>query len=240
LAFWKFIEMVSTSYSWQLLLLVVTLGYVSGAANLLVQKKLIAPLNRAIPPSADSAPYSRRAREQQQDTYPVFAQQRNITVQINIFNVGDSSAYDVEINDPWPKAQFHLVSGKTHAKFEEIPAGGSESLNLTVLPSFHGAFSGLPATVTYSVVDDGGKPQLGSSNPIGNISIIDTTTFEKLTAKHIREWLIVAAALFFTILYPLVNLLNLQYSYTDGIPNTPNPNPQPAQRASKQEQNKQS
>jgi len=150
---------------------------------------------------------------------PYFAFGKNFTVEINIFNVGDSNAFDVSVVDEWPNS-FAFVKGKNQAKFDHVLAGGREHFNFSVSPSFEGELEGFAAKVHYLPAENA-QLQTGYSTSSRNITFLSAELYAKITAKHYREWAVFSGGLLLALLAPLFVYTQIQMEYTNGIPNKP-------------------
>jgi len=150
----------------------------------------------------------------------LFATNHNLTVSIQIFNVGNGPAYNVKVSDPWPltSSQFSLLSGSSSEEYEEILPGQNQTFNFSLVPSFSGELAGFPATVQYSPQLDNPNIQFGESNPMANMTIVSAELFDKITAKHFREWLIFLLGSGSLVVGPLVSYIWIQFNYQNGLP----------------------
>jgi len=148
----------------------------------------------------------------------LFAQDRNLNVTLNVFNVGNGHAYGVVVNDEWPAEGFDVVFGEKSVTFGEIAAGERKSHNFTVKPKFSGEFEGFPATVQYHTHADAKDFQTGFSTPMRNLTIVSTAFYEKVTAKHVAEWTVFGVWGAGIVLMPLVSYLLIQSNYEHGLP----------------------
>merc|ERR1719424_954105 len=123
----------------------------------------------------------------------VFSAGTNFTVKFDITNVGDSSAYDININDPWPATTqegaegFVLADGEMELAIEELGAGESKSWEFTMVPYFEGNFKGMRAEISYLPSAEGDIVQARSSDP-GRINVFSAENYLKYFATHTREW----------------------------------------------------
>jgi len=91
----------------------------------------------------------------------VFASGTNFTVTVDVYNIGDGSAFDVSITDSWPESTssgtdaFLLSDGSYSGSWDEIAAGAKVSHNFTIVPKFEGRFDGSRATGQYQRSRDG-------------------------------------------------------------------------------------
>jgi len=151
------------------------------------------------------------------EPFVYFGEGRNFTTHVTVHNVGEGVAYDVVLSDPWPAKLFLVLEGKTSAKFDEIPAGGKVELNTTLSPNFNGEFASFPAVVHYQPTETP-TVQVGYSNVLRNMTVKSTEVFDKLTAKHYREWATFTGLSLLTILLPLFIWTKVQVDYPNGVP----------------------
>ncbi|XP_022989726.1 translocon-associated protein subunit beta-like [Cucurbita maxima] len=75
-----------------------------------------------------------------------------VSVSIDIYNQGSSTAYDVSLNDAsWPGDVFDVISGETSKSWERLDAGGHLSHSFELEAKTKGMFHGSPAVVTFRV-----------------------------------------------------------------------------------------
>ncbi|XP_023528715.1 translocon-associated protein subunit beta [Cucurbita pepo subsp. pepo] len=75
-----------------------------------------------------------------------------VSVSIEIYNQGSSTAYDVTLNDAsWPGDVFDIVSGETSKSWERLDAGGHLSHSFELEAKTKGMFHGSPAVITFRV-----------------------------------------------------------------------------------------
>lgn len=75
-----------------------------------------------------------------------------VSVSIDIYNQGSSTAYDVSLNDAsWPGDMFDIVSGETAKSWERLDAGAHISHSFELEAKTKGMFHGSPAVITFRV-----------------------------------------------------------------------------------------
>ncbi|KAK8653208.1 hypothetical protein V6N13_127218 [Hibiscus sabdariffa] len=75
-----------------------------------------------------------------------------VSVSIDIYNQGFSTAYDVSlVDDSWPQEMFGIVSGNTSKSWERLDAGGVLSHSFELEAKRQGMFNGVPAVITYRI-----------------------------------------------------------------------------------------
>lgn len=154
----------------------------------------------------------------------VFSTDKNFTVSIDVYNVGDGSAYEVSVTDNWPESTssgtdaFKLDPSSSYsANWPEITAGGHVSYNITIMPIFEGRFEGSRAQGSYQPTLDGDAKMVLSTSS-APMSVLAADQYAKYFAKHNQEWGIFYIGALSTILIPLFVYGSIQVSYKDGIP----------------------
>ncbi|KAK7395967.1 hypothetical protein VNO78_16614 [Psophocarpus tetragonolobus] len=75
-----------------------------------------------------------------------------VSVTIDIYNQGTSTAYDVILtDDSWPSDAFDVITGSTSKSWERLDAGGILSHTFELEAKTKGVFSGEPAVIKFRV-----------------------------------------------------------------------------------------
>ncbi|KAG4912589.1 hypothetical protein JHK82_053175 [Glycine max] len=75
-----------------------------------------------------------------------------VSVTIDIYNQGTSTAYDVSLSDDsWPSDAFDVISGSTSKSWERLDAGGIISHTFELEAKSKGVFAGEPAVIKFRV-----------------------------------------------------------------------------------------
>ncbi|KAF2322943.1 hypothetical protein GH714_032319 [Hevea brasiliensis] len=75
-----------------------------------------------------------------------------VSVSIDIYNQGTSTAYDVSLVDErWPQDIFDVISGNTSQSWERLDAGGILSHSFELEGKVKGMFYGSPAVITFRI-----------------------------------------------------------------------------------------
>ncbi|OMO99346.1 Translocon-associated protein subunit beta [Corchorus olitorius] len=75
-----------------------------------------------------------------------------VSVSIDIYNQGFSTAYDVNVvDDYWPQDVFDIVSGNTSQTWERLDAGALVSHSFELEAKKQGMFYGAPAVITFRI-----------------------------------------------------------------------------------------
>ena len=156
----------------------------------------------------------------------VFSTGSNFTVKFDIHNVGDSPAYDIAINDPWPATTqegaegFVLADGSMDFALEELRAGETKSWEFTMVPYFEGNFPGVRADITYLPSEDGELVRSRSSDP-GRIVVYSAENYLKHFATYTREWFVFYLLSGASVLVPFAGWLLIQVRSPNGVPSSP-------------------
>mmetsp|Transcript_9677 Transcript_9677/g.13335 ORF Transcript_9677/g.13335 Transcript_9677/m.13335 type:complete len:189 (+) Transcript_9677:64-630(+) len=132
------------------------------------------------------------------------AANRDLAVNIKIFNVGDSTAYDVSVEDSenWPNTTFQHVGGLLDAKWDQVAPGSNVSQTFFIRSASGGVFENGPARLSYR---DGPKAPLevGYTTSLGRFYIDPNNAGERKSSAHLKEWMI----------YILLSLIPIAPSY---------------------------
>jgi translocon-associated protein subunit beta len=95
-----------------------------------------------------------------------------VSVSIEIYNHGSSTAYDVSLNDDtWPQDTFTVVSGNTSQSWERLDTGAILSHSFELESSTKGLFYGVPAVITFRIPTKAAL-QVAYSTPIVPLDIL--------------------------------------------------------------------
>jgi len=115
---------------------------------------------------------------------------KDLIVNIRIFNVGESTAYDVEVDDVWSE-DFERVFGSTDAHFDKLAAGANASVTFVVRPKITGIFESGAAKIQWKSSQKGPQEN-GYSNAVGYFIVESSADFAKRSAPNLKEWSIFA------------------------------------------------
>eukprot|EP01125_Pyxidicula_operculata_P004589 TRINITY_DN172_c0_g1_i1.p1 TRINITY_DN172_c0_g1~~TRINITY_DN172_c0_g1_i1.p1 ORF type:complete len:184 (-),score=46.83 TRINITY_DN172_c0_g1_i1:126-677(-) len=113
---------------------------------------------------------------------------KDLVVTLEVFNVGDSSAYEVVVEDDWAADRYELVSGLFSAKWDEIPAGGNVTHVFVVQPTRAGEFRTVRAVARYADADK--YTYTSFSTHLFEWRVYDLNEVDKRTGAHLKEWFI--------------------------------------------------
>ncbi|KAF3337493.1 Translocon-associated protein subunit beta [Carex littledalei] len=112
-----------------------------------------------------------------------------VTVSIDLYNEGSTTAYDVILNDDsWSQEVFETVSGAANKTWEKLDPGASVSHSFVLKSDVKGVFQGSPAVVKFRVPTKAAL-QEALSSPVRPIDILAERPPEKkfewrLAAKY--------------------------------------------------------
>jgi translocon-associated protein subunit beta len=102
-----------------------------------------------------------------------------VTVSIDLYNEGSTTAYDVSLNDDsWSQEVFEVVSGAATKTWEKLDPGASVSHSFVLKSDVKGLFQGSPAVVKFRVPTKAALQETLSS-PVRPIDILAERPPEK-------------------------------------------------------------
>jgi len=169
--------------------------------------------------SADSAVLILQKNIDTNTEYPqLFAEGRNFSVSLRIWNIGTGKAYDVEVKDDWPTDSFEVTSGKTSGEWKSIGVNEKVELNFTLSPLFDGEFPGFRAVVTYKSDPNEEAAQEGLSSNMPNIRAVSADVYDRVVASTNKEWTIFIVFWILAVAVPFAGYSYIQTNYENGIP----------------------
>lgn len=143
----------------------------------------------------------------------------NFTVRLDLYNVGDGVATDVELSDMWPvvteenKNAFSLIDDGTHDYtherdgtidmiLEPIEAGEKKTIELGILCNFAGTFPGARATLRYKPSPDD-EVMESYSTAMQAMSVLTTDAYRQYFENHMMEYVVFFTSAVALIFVPL-------------------------------------
>ncbi|KAJ9459436.1 Translocon-associated protein subunit beta [Diplonema papillatum] len=121
---------------------------------------------------------------------------RNCTIFVQIFNVGDAAAYNVELEDA---GYSNLASMPKRVFWDSIAPGANVETQYTIVPLKSGqAVQSKPAQVTFRLESGSVDVKVSFSNVLHDTSssetiegmpVLSQAAFEKKTSRRTKEWL---------------------------------------------------
>eukprot|EP00994_Dinema_validum_P004111 NODE_2145_length_757_cov_124.043785_g1728_i0.p1 GENE.NODE_2145_length_757_cov_124.043785_g1728_i0~~NODE_2145_length_757_cov_124.043785_g1728_i0.p1 ORF type:complete len:193 (+),score=42.62 NODE_2145_length_757_cov_124.043785_g1728_i0:70-648(+) len=114
----------------------------------------------------------------------------NLTVSINIFNIGQSPAHDVEVDDSqgWPSEGVKEVEGPKTFKLEKLTSGSNQTYSYVVSPQHPGELRTGAAKILYRLEAKGEETKTVKSNTLPVLPVLTSAEYEKKNTKHLKEW----------------------------------------------------
>jgi len=114
---------------------------------------------------------------------------KDLTVEYSLFNVGDSAALDVSLTDnSFPTDDFELLYGQLDVKWERIAPGANVTHAAVLKPLKSGYFNFTSAEVSYLATEDASEPTLGYTSGPGEGGIMSFKAYDRKFSPHILDW----------------------------------------------------
>ncbi|CAN0870143.1 Translocon-associated protein subunit beta [Linum grandiflorum] len=112
-----------------------------------------------------------------------------VSVSIDIYNQGSSTAYDVSlVDDHWPQDLFDVVSGNVSQSWERLDSGGLLSHSFELEGKVKGVFYSAPAVIKFRIPTKAAL-QEAFSTPIMPLDILaDRPTENKLDLRLLAKY----------------------------------------------------
>jgi len=140
-------------------------------------------------------------------------------VMIEIFNVGEGSAYDVTVTEKWPEDGFELVTGEATTVIDEIEAGGENKFNVTYKCLQQGVFDGFRADVTYAPTNgQRDTPRQAYSTGMQKMYILPNDQWLSYVKDRTLDYALLGALSLGVVVLPLLNYYNIESNTVNGYP----------------------
>jgi len=114
---------------------------------------------------------------------------KDLTVEYSLYNVGDSAALDVSLADnTFPTEDFELLHGQLDVKWERIAPGANVTHAAVLKPLKSGYFNFTSAEISYLASEDASEPTLGYTSGPGEGGIMAFKAFDRKFSPHILDW----------------------------------------------------
>jgi len=114
---------------------------------------------------------------------------RDLTVEYSLFNVGDSAALDVSlVDDTFPTDDFEVVHGKLNVKWERLAPGANVTHAAVLKPLKSGYFNFTAAQISYLASEDAVVATTGYTSGPGEGGIMSFKAFDRKFSPHILDW----------------------------------------------------
>lgn len=106
------------------------------------------------------------------------------TVTIDVYNIGNGSAYEVEIKDQWPMESFDLVDGEMNTTLSILEAGANYTLKFTLIPKQDGQLRSSYAVIQYKPLQMMQYPIYLLTNRPFDQNIFPADAYRKITRSQ--------------------------------------------------------
>jgi len=116
---------------------------------------------------------------------------RDVVVNYNIFNVGQSAAVDVHISDTsFSTEHFEVVSGSLKITIARLAPGSNITHTSVVRPKtgIWGRFNFTAGEVTYLTTEDSKDVQMAYTSEPGEGYIVSLKEFDRRFSPHVLDW----------------------------------------------------
>ncbi|XP_046404305.1 translocon-associated protein subunit beta [Ischnura elegans] len=113
----------------------------------------------------------------------------DIIVKYSLYNIGNSAALAVEINDnSFNPDAFDVVGGQLRVSLDRIPPGANVSHVVVVRPRKYGYFNFTSAQVSYLPSEDATERQLAITSEPGEGVIVAFRDYDRKFSPHVLDW----------------------------------------------------
>jgi len=120
----------------------------------------------------------------------ILAQNVDLTFTYKIFNIGQGSAFNVEMKDENFDTDFEVVGGSSEGKWDVIEKDSSVTHEVTVRALKAGAQNITSAVFTYKTAEDADDVVTMFSSDYGTANIIEEREYLRKHASHLQDWVV--------------------------------------------------
>ncbi|KAJ8304050.1 hypothetical protein KUTeg_017633 [Tegillarca granosa] len=111
---------------------------------------------------------------------------KDLTVEYKIYNIGGSSAFDVNLKDSgFPETDFEVLRGSLNVRWERIAPGTNVSHNVILRPLSYGYFNFTSGEVTYKPSEEATESVSGYTSAPGEGGIVNSKDFDRRFSPHV-------------------------------------------------------
>ena len=117
-------------------------------------------------------------------------EEKDLTIEYTIFNVGTSTAFNVILSDgSFPDGDFEIVRGSYQAKWDRLAVSNNVSHVVVVKPLRGGMFNMTAANIKYAPSEESKKVIQGYSSSVGVREIMFHKDYDRWFSPHMLDWL---------------------------------------------------
>jgi translocon-associated protein subunit beta len=114
---------------------------------------------------------------------------KDLTVEYEIYNVGGSSALDtILVDKSFPASDFDILHGNLEVKWERIGPGNNVSHFVILRPKKPGYFNFTSAELSYLPSETAAEPQLAYTSAPGEGGIVAFKDYDRKFSSHVLDW----------------------------------------------------
>lgn len=116
-------------------------------------------------------------------------EEKDLTIQYDIYNVGASAALDVNLVDKtFPEPDFDVIHGSTNVNWHRIGPNYNVSHVVILRPKKPGYFNFTSAELTYLPSESATEPQLAYTSAPGEGFIANFRDYDRKFSPHLMDW----------------------------------------------------
>jgi translocon-associated protein subunit beta len=114
---------------------------------------------------------------------------KDLTVQYDIFNIGGSSALDTELSDKsFAESDFSVVRGSLNVKWQRIGPGSNVSHVVILKPKKSGYFNFTSADLSYLPSETATERQYAYTSAPGEGGVVNFRDYDRKFSPHMMDW----------------------------------------------------
>jgi len=114
---------------------------------------------------------------------------QDIVVEYQIYNVGDSAALNIQLNDDsFNTKHFEVVKGLLNFKIDRLSPGANITHAIVVRPKQPGYYNFTAAEVKYRVSEEASQYQVAYSSEPGEAGVAAFRDFDRKFSPHFLDW----------------------------------------------------
>lgn len=119
----------------------------------------------------------------------LLVEDKDLTIQYEIYNVGASSALDVNLKDNgFPDADFDVIHGSLAVRWSRIGPGHNVSHAIILRPKKAGYYNFTAAELSYLQSESATEPQFAYTSAPGEGGIINFREYDRKFSSHVLDW----------------------------------------------------